>query len=155
MEISGGALKRRMLVAGLAIAAVAVPVASADAAVKMKVKGWTAAGDSLSPEAKNNEKLKNCHTSGTNQRNIRFIFKGSGIKKNAEIGLVVSRTNNSPLDFSYSWPVGPSKSHTQVYGNSYPGTPGPENIDGTWYGTIWLGDKIIARGEVDVKCGNT
>jgi hypothetical protein len=145
-----------MLVAGLTIVALAATAASADAAVKMNVKGWTTQpAPSTSIDKKNKEKIKNCRTDGFNGRRLAFVFKGSGIGKNKEIGLTLGRVKDAPADFPYTWPVGRSQTHTQRYGVSFPGTLGPENIDGKWFGTVWLEDKIRARGEITVQCGST
>lgn len=150
----GGALRRGTVVV-IAMLTLAVVPASAGAKVKMSVKGWTTQGAGTSPDVKNKGKIKNCRTDGANNRRLRFIFKGSGIKKNATIGLTLSRAPDADPDFPYPWPVGPSKTHQDAYGITFGGALGPENIDGDWYATVWLGDKIIARGQVNVKCGNT
>lgn len=157
-------MKRRGAVV-LAIVALAIPVASAEAKPKVKALGWTTQAGSNSPQVKNKETIDQCFDMGTGQRTLTFVFSGTKIDKGTKVGVGVW---GGPTNAGYSaeptdadvkknalkWPVKPDEAYAASYGYSFAAGPfGPINIDGEWHAKILVKGKQVAKGQVTVACG--
>jgi hypothetical protein len=156
---------RRWGTAVLAIAALAIPVATADAKPKVKVLGWTTQAGANAPQVKNKETIDTCLDDGYGQRTLHAVFTGKKIAKNTKVGVGVwggpstagFSTEPSDADVmksAFKWPVGPKESSVQSYGFSFAVGPfGPQDINGEWHVKILIKKKQVAKGQVTVACG--
>ena len=152
------------LVVSTAAALALLPVAGAQAKLKVSILGWTTQGGGATRQVKDGETIKQCLDTGNGQRSLYVIYRGKGITKGTKVGVGVwggsPRTGfaeePSTADVvkkAFRWPVGPSKSSTQPSGFSFAMGPfGPIDINGAWQAKVIVKGKVVARGKVTVAC---
>jgi hypothetical protein len=149
----------------LAIVALAIPVAGADAKPQVKVLGWTTQAGSNSPQVRNKQTINQCLDMGTGQRTLDVVFSGKKIAKGTKVGVGVwggpvnAGYSAEPTDAdvkhnAFKWPVDETESYAATYGYSFAVGPfGPINIDGDWHAKILVKGKQVAKGLVTIACG--
>jgi len=156
---------RRYAAGTLAIAALLLSAATADAKPQMKVLGWTTQAGSNAPQVRNKQTINQCLDMGTGQRTLDVVFAGKKIKKGTKVGIGVwggppaAGFSEKPSDAdikhnAFPWPVDSFDSYGSAYGFSFAAGPfGPINIDGVWHARILVKGKQVAKGQVTVACG--
>jgi len=149
----------------LAIAALAVPAASAEAKPKVKVLGWTTQAGSSSPQVRSGQTINQCVDDGTGQRTLNAVITGKKIDKGTKVGIGIwggppsAGFSEEPSDpdvkrNAFKWPVDSSDSYSTSFGFSFAAGPfGPINIDGEWRAKVLVKGKQVAQGRVTVACG--
>jgi hypothetical protein len=157
----------RRTIGAAALSAVAflfLPVAGAQAKVKVTILGWTTQAGATSSQVRNGETIKTCLDMGNGQRSLYVVYKGKGIKKQIKVGAGVwggppsagfaaEPTDAEVMKGALKWPVSEKKSFTSRYGFSFAKGPfGPQIIDGVWHAKVVIKQKVVARGTVTVAC---
>ena len=137
-----------MGILAIALACLLAGPLSAQAKGKRRILGWTTKAHSLTPQKEDGETITKCPADGRGDRRLRYIFRGSGFRKNATLGMAISQDPEIFDLLDYGWPVGKDQRHTEGFGLTTDGS----YFDGNWYATVYKGSRLLDTSHIFVDC---